>query len=73
MVSLLHELLGVVEIPSDDGILVLDISACSEVLFFPSIEHLNTSLDISNGILGLLLSENGADVNLVSHFLTNFV
>ena len=70
---LLEQLVNVVEIPSRDSQLVLDLLLGSLKLYVPAVEHQDARLDVSNCICWLLLRENGANVDLVSHFLANFV
>ena len=71
--SWLLEQLLYVEIPSWNRQLVLDRRLGPEKLVVPAVKHLNTSLNVCNCISWLFLREDGANVDLVSHFLANFV
>ena len=73
VLRLLEDRLLVGEFPSHDGQLVLNVLLRAAKLCVPAIQNLDTSLDVRDSLLGLLLGEDGFDVDFVAHFLTNLV
>lgn len=69
----LEDLLLVGEVPSDNGELVLDLLAGASELGVPALQDLDASLDVGDGLLGLLLGEDGLDVDFVAHFLADLI
>ena len=71
--GLLENLLLVGEVPSDNGELVLNLLAGATELGVPALQDLDAGLDIGDGLLRLLLGEDGLDVNFVAHFLADLI
>ena len=69
----LEDLLLVGEVPPDNGELVLDLLAGASELGVPALQDLDACLDVGDGLLGLLLGEDGLDVDLVAHFLADLI
>ena len=74
MFRLVKELVGVGEVPPDNGQLVLNLLACPVELLLPAIEHLNTGLDVGDSLGRFhILLEDCPDVDPLSHLLANLI
>ena len=73
MFRLLKDGLNVAEIPPIDSTFRLNSLLGLIILFAPLLEHLNARVNVSYSHLWSFLLEDCTDVNLITHFLANFV